>query len=150
MSCFTPVCARNAAWPERELRCGFALHSASYQRDQHTSSDHMSTSLWPAKSGTVSGGRSFLNNQLIIKGAVCSLGEDISIRREIFCLLLCLLNKQSDLKGHHNFIPFYFICLYTWRTLPPFQRQAGYSSENSLIIQVMGKVNISELEWSPH
>lgn len=142
MSCFTSGCARNAAWPERELRCMSALHSAGDQRDQHTASDHMSTSLWPAKSGTVSGGRSFLNNQLIIKGAVCSLGEDVSVRREMFSLLFCLLNKQSDLTGHHNFLLFYFICLYTWRTLPPFQRQVGYSSETSLIIQVQFSIFI--------
>ena len=59
---------------------------------------------------------------LSFKDAAWSYWEYILFRREK-CWSPCLTNwyklsKQTNLKGKHNFIVFYFV--YMWRTLPPF------------------------------
>ena len=63
--------------------------------------------------------KSFPSQQLDFKGALRSFGENVLTD----CLCLNKLNKQTDLKGQHNVILFYFV--YMWRTLPPFQLQAS-------------------------
>lgn len=72
----------------------------------------------------------------IIKGALCSFGQETLIGRERSLLIVCLVClliriKQTDFKR-----------TISWRTLPPFYRQLVYS--------VMVKINISVFVLLPH
>ena len=58
------------------------------------------------------------------------------------------MSKQTDVKGQHNFIQFYFV--YMWRTPPPFLDPNSvpvtlFSSENSLFIHLWNKTTFPSL-----